>query len=184
MSDIAKDEASDLFSLVYDELRSIAAVQMSRMPPAGSTLQPTALVHEAWLRLGAEQSRWQSRAHFFFAAAEAMRHILIDRARQRRAIRHGGGGQRITLDEIEIPVDPDDDRVLALSEAIEKLSVDHPQVAMLAKLRCFAGFEVGEAAQMLGIPRATAYRRWLFARAWLHDELRPRDLHGGRRDCR
>ncbi len=175
MSNFAKEQAGDLFSSVYEELRRIAAAQMNRLPPAGSTLQPTALVHEVWLRLGAGRLDWQSQAHFFAAAAEAMRHILIDRARQRRAIRHGGGVQRIALDEIEIPVDPDDDeRLLVLDEAIEKLADSHPEIAMLAKLRCLAGFEVGEAAQMLGMPRATAYRKWLFARAWLHEELSPR----------
>jgi RNA polymerase sigma factor (TIGR02999 family) len=162
-----------LLPLVYEELRKIAATQMARQP-AGHTLQPTALVHEAWLRLGGEeQSAWVNRAHFLAAAAEAMRHILIDRARQRRALRHGGGQQRIHIEEIEIPIDTEDDeRLIAISEAVDKLAVDHADIAELVKLRCFTGLEITEAAIVLGIPRTTAYRRWLFARTWLFKELR------------
>lgn len=164
---------AELLPLVYEELRKIAAAQMARQP-AGHTLQPTALVHEAWLRLGGAQTpEWQNRAHFFAAAAEAMRHILIDRARQRRALRHGGGQQRIQVDEIDIPVDTEDDeRLLAISAAVDKLAAEHPEIAELVKLRCFAGLEITEAAQTLGVPRTTAYRRWLFARTWLYRELR------------
>lgn len=162
---------ADSLAELYDELRRIAAVQMAQRP-AGSTLQPTALVHEAWLRLGNTRAEWQSRAHFLAAAAEAMRHILIDRARQRRALRHGGGQQRVNIEEIEVPIDiEDDDRVIAISDAIDRLAVENPQVADLVKLRCFAGLEIGDAAKMLGIPRSTAYRRWDYARAWLHKEL-------------
>lgn len=166
-------QSIDHLPKVYQELRRIAAAQMARNP-SGCTLQPTALVHEAWLRLkGAQQLHWQSQVHFFAAAAEAMRHILIDRARQRRALRHGGGQQRIDVDEIEIPVDTaDDDKLLAINDAVDKLAVDHPDAADLVKLRCFVGLEVSEAAQALGIPRATAYRRWTFARTWLYKELR------------
>lgn len=161
---------SDVLPLVYYELRRIAAAQMSRNAP-GMTLQPTALVHEAWLRLGQER-QFESRTHFFAAAAEAMRHILIDRARQRRALRHGGGQQRIDITEIEVPVDTeDDDKLIAISEAIDKLALEHPQAADLAKLRCFAGLEITDAAKSLGIPRTTAYRRWVFARTWLFQEL-------------
>lgn len=160
---------------VYAELRRIATANMARMP-AGTTLQPTALVHEAWLRLGgSSKASWQSRAHFLAAAAEAMRHILIDRARQRSSMRHGGGQQRVDVDHIDIPVDTEDDeRLLAINAAVDKLTVEHPQIAELVKLRCFVGLEVAEAAKALNIPRATAYRRWEFARTWLYKELRNR----------
>jgi RNA polymerase sigma factor (TIGR02999 family) len=166
-------QVTALLPSVYEELRRIASTNMARMP-VSSTLQPTALVHEAWLRLGgAERASWQSRAHFLAAAAEAMRHILIDRARQRSAMRHGGKQQRIDIEYIEIPIDTeDDDRLLALSAAVDKLTVEHPQVAELVKLCCFVGLQVAEAAQVLNIPRATAYRRWTFARTWLYQELR------------
>ena len=169
----AKSQPSDLLPRVYAELRQLAAAQMARRP-SGCTLQPTALVHEAWIRLGgARQGEWRSRAHFFAAAAEAMRHILIDRARRRRAARHGGGQQRIDIQEIEIPINTeDDDQLLAINAAIDKLAIEHPEIAELVKLRCFAGLEVSEAARALGIPRTTAYRRWLFARTWLYQELR------------
>jgi RNA polymerase sigma factor (TIGR02999 family) len=162
-----------LLPSVYAELRRIANSNMARMP-AGTTLQPTALVHEAWLRLGgAQQASWQSRAHFLAAAAEAMRHILIDRARQRSAARHGGGQERVDVEHIDIPVDTEDDeRLLAINAALDKLTVEHPQIAELVKLRCFVGLEVAEAARALNIPRATAYRRWQFARTWLYKELR------------
>ena len=146
---------------------------MARMP-GGSTLQPTALVHEAWLRLGGtEKATWKSRAHFLAAAAEAMRHILIDRARQRSSMRHGGDQQRVDIEHIDIPVDTEDDeRLLAISAAVDKLTTEHPLIAELVKLRCFVGLEISEAARVLGIPRATAYRRWEFARTWLYRELR------------
>lgn len=166
-------EGTDLFSLAYGELRRIAAAQIARMPPVGSTLQPTALVHEAWIRFANQTSDWESRAHLLSAAAEAMRHILIDRARKRHAERNGGGQQRISVDEIDIPVNPEnDDAILAINDAIADLGIEYPDAALLANLRCFGGFEVNEAAQALGIPRATAFRRWHFARAWLYTYLR------------
>lgn len=168
-------DSTDLFSLAYAELRRIAAAQIARMPSAGSTLQPTALVHEAWIRFANQASDWESRAHLLSAAAEAMRHILIDRARKRNAARHGGGQHRINIAEMDIPVNPDnDDAILAINDAIANLGVEYPDAALLAKLRCFGGFEINEAAQALGIPRATAFRRWRFARAWLYAELRAR----------
>jgi RNA polymerase sigma factor (TIGR02999 family) len=173
MTDRKRDEANaaDLLPALYDELRRLAASQMSRGAP-GSTLQPTALVHEAWIRLGGDQRRFENKSHFFSAAAEAMRHILIDRARQRRALKHGGDQQRVDIQEIEIPVNQDDDdQVIAVSEAVDKLAREHPEIAELVKLRCFVGMEVNEAAQALGIPRTTAYRRWMFARTWLYKEL-------------
>jgi RNA polymerase sigma factor (TIGR02999 family) len=165
-------EIAVLLPSVYKELRRIAMANMARMP-AGSTLQPTALVHEAWLRLGGyEKSDWKGRAHFLAAAAEAMRHILIDRARQRSAVRHGGTQQRVDIDHIDIPIDTEDDeQLLAVNAALEKLALEHPQAAELVKLRCFVGLEIAEAARVLQIPRATAYRRWQFARTWLYQEL-------------
>jgi RNA polymerase sigma factor (TIGR02999 family) len=165
-------EIDAILPSVYKELRRIASANMGRMP-VGSTLQPTALVHEAWLRLGgSDKADWKSRGHFLAAAAEAMRHILIDRARQRRTMRHGGDQQRVDIEQIEIPIDTDDDeRVLAINAAVEKLTLEYPQIAELVKLRCFVGLEISEAARVLRIPRATAYRRWEFARTWLYKEL-------------
>jgi RNA polymerase sigma factor (TIGR02999 family) len=165
-------EIDAILPSVYKELRRIATANMGRMP-VGSTLQPTALVHEAWLRLGgSDKADWKSRGHFLAAAAEAMRHILIDRARQRRTLRHGGDQQRVDIEQIEIPIDTDDDeRVLAINAAVEKLTLEYPQIAELVKLRCFVGLEISEAARVLRIPRATAYRRWEFARTWLYKEL-------------
>jgi RNA polymerase sigma factor (TIGR02999 family) len=169
------EKITALLPSVYRELRRIANANMARMP-AGTTLQPTALVHEAWLRLGGSgKASWQSRAHFMAAAAEAMRHILIDRARQRSTMRHGGDRQRVDLEHIDIPIDTEDDeQVLAINAALDKLTIEHPQIAELVKLRCFVGLEVTEAARVLHIPRATAYRRWQFARTWLYQELRNR----------
>jgi RNA polymerase sigma factor (TIGR02999 family) len=165
-------EIDAILPSVYKELRRIATANMARMP-AGTTLQPTALVHEAWLRLGgSDKADWKSRGHFLAAAAEAMRHILIDRARQRRTVRHGGDQQRVDIEHIDIPIDTDDDeRVLAINAAIEKMTLEYPQIAELVKLRCFVGLEISEAARVLRIPRATAYRRWEFARTWLYQEL-------------
>jgi RNA polymerase sigma factor (TIGR02999 family) len=165
-------QTAALLPTVYRELRRIATANMARLP-GGTTLQPTALVHEAWLRLGGSaKASWKSRAHFLAAAAEAMRHILIDRARQRGAVRHGGDQQRVDIEQIDIPIDTqDDERLLAINTAIEKLTGEHPLIAELVKLRCFVGLEIAEAAKVLGIPRATAYRRWQFARTWLYREL-------------
>jgi RNA polymerase sigma factor (TIGR02999 family) len=165
-------EIDAILPSVYKELRRIATANMARMP-VGSTLQPTALVHEAWLRLGgSDKADWKSRGHFLAAASEAMRHILIDRARQRRTMRHGGDQQRVDIEHIDIPIDTEDDeRVLAINAAVEKLTLEYPQIAELVKLRCFVGLEITEAARVLRIPRATAYRRWEFARTWLYQEL-------------
>ncbi len=147
-------EIDAILPSVYKELRRIATANMGRMP-VGSTLQPTALVHEAWLRLGgSDKADWKSRGHFLAAAAEAMRHILIDRARQRRTMRHGGDQQRVDIEHIEIPIDTDDDeRVLAINAAVEKLTLEYPQIAELVKLRCFVGLEISEAARVLRIPQ-------------------------------
>lgn len=168
-----EEQAGDLLPNVYDELRKLAAAQMSRGPEP-TTLQPTALVHEAWLRLGGvEQPGWQNRAHFFAAAAEAMRHILIDRARRRRAVRHGGDQIRLNVEDVDLAAQTqdDDERLLVLDEAIQRLAAEHPRMAELVKLRCFAGFDINQAAHTLNISRATAHRWWLFARSWLHREL-------------
>ena len=165
--------AEQLLTLVYDQLRKLAAGKMAR-EAAGQTLQPTALVHEAWLRLGGDQQPvWENRAHFFASAAEAMRRILIDRARSRLAQRHGGGLHRLNVDDLELAADPDDDLVLAVNDALEKFALVEPQKAVLVKLRYFAGLTVGEAAQTLGISEPTAKRWWAYARAWLMQEMRP-----------
>lgn len=167
--------AEDLLPLVYAELRQLAAAKMAREQP-GMTLQPTALVHEAWLRLtggGAEArvGRWESRAHFFGAAAEAMRRILIDRARSKQACRHGGGLERAQLDELEIPERAGDEVLLGVSDALAALEREDPKSAELVKLRFFSGLGVEEAALALGISERTARRSWRFARAWLRDAL-------------
>jgi RNA polymerase sigma factor (TIGR02999 family) len=165
--------AEDLLPLVYDELRRIAANQMANEAP-GQTLQPTALVHEAWLRLGGSDAPgFQNRAHFFGAAAEAMRRILIERARRRLAAKRGGGVVAVELDEIAIPSPvADDDQLLAVNEALEKFAALDPRKAELVKLRYFVGMSFDEAATSLGIAVPTAKQWWAYARAWLTVELR------------
>ncbi len=163
--------ADRLLPLVYQELRRIAAAKMAR-ESANLTLQPTALVHEAWLRLGGEaQADWQNRRHFLAAAAEAMRRILIDRARQRQAVRHGGGLERVDFDGVEIPGAPPDDRILALGEALERLAAASPEKAELVKLRYFTGLTLEEVAEAMGISHAMAKRWWSFSRVWLLREM-------------
>ena len=165
--------ADQLLPLVYDELRQLAAQKMARESP-GQTLQPTALVHEAWLRLGGDrQPAWQNRAHFFGAAAEAMRRILIDRARSRQALRHGGGQERIDVDDLELAAAAaNDNQLLAVHDALDKLATQDPRKAELVKLRYFAGMTIEEAALALGISEPTAKRWWTFARTWLFQEIR------------
>jgi|SRR5579859_2580371 len=164
--------AEKLLPLVYEELRKLAASKMARESP-GQTLQPTALVHEAWLRLsGGEGHVWNNRAHFFSAAAEAMRRILIESARRRKAIRHGGGQVRMDIQEIELAVPAGDDQLLAIDEALERFSTVDGQKAELVKLRYFIGMTIEEAARALGISEATAKRWWEYARAWLYTEVR------------
>jgi RNA polymerase sigma factor (TIGR02999 family) len=163
--------ANDVISLVYQELRRLAAAKMAR-EPSGRTLQPTALVHEAWLRLGGDQQPdWENRRHFFGAASEAMRRILIERARHRRAERHGGGLQRTELDESALATGNSDEQVLAVHEALEKLSALDAAKAELVKLRYFVGLSVEEAAAVLKISVPTAVRWWAFARVWLFEEI-------------
>ena len=165
--------AAELLPLVYDELRKLASSKMAG-EAAGHTLQPTALVHEAWLRLGGDdQPTWQSRAHFFSAAAEAMRRILVDRARRRLAAKRGGGDVAVDLDEIDLPSPiADDDQLLAVNEALEKFAALDPRKAELVKLRYFVGLSFDEASATLGIAVPTAKQWWAYARAWLTVELR------------
>jgi RNA polymerase sigma factor (TIGR02999 family) len=164
--------AQELLPLVYGELRKLAACRMAHEQP-GQTLQPTALVHEAWLRLaGGQQQTWSGRAHFFGAAAEAMRRILIDRARSKQAVRHGAGLERLDVAELELAAPASDDQMLAVDEALNRLAVAHPQKAELVKLRFFAGMSLEEAASVLGISEATAKRWWAYARAWLFCQIK------------
>ena len=162
--------AEELLPLVYEELRKLAAHKMAH-EAVGQTLQPTALVHEAWLRLvGKENPKFESRAHFFAAAAEAMRRILIDRARRAHRVRHGGGLKRVELqDDVQSVLQ--DEQILALDEALTKLAGIRPQAAQLVQLRFFAGLTVEEAAPIVGISPRTARRLWAFARAWLRREM-------------
>ena len=164
--------ASQLLPLVYAELRNLAAQRLVQEKP-GQTLQPTALVHEAYLRLvgPTDARRWNDRGHFFAAAAEAMRHILVDNARRKRRVKHGGGRHRVPLDDA-VPAPPaSEDDLLALDEALTRLAAEDPEAAQVVQLRYFAGLSVEEAAESLGMSRATAYRHWTFARAWLLQEL-------------
>ena len=166
--------AEELLPLVYDELRKLAAHKMSQEAP-GNTLQPTALVHEAWLRLVGEQNpKFANRAHFFAAAAEAMRRILIDNARRKRAARHGGGQQRVDVEQVQIVSSTDDDQLLAVNEALDKLAAQRKPEAELVKLRYFVGMTLEEAAQVLGISARTADNYWAHARAWLFREIKNR----------
>jgi RNA polymerase sigma factor (TIGR02999 family) len=165
--------SADLLPLVYEQLRALAARKM-RHERSDQTLQATALVHEAYLRLvdekgdGVEQQQWKCRWHFFAAAAEAMRRILVDNARRRGRLKRGGGRQRASLEEMELLVDDPPDDLLALDEALNQLAEKHPGKAQLVKLRYFAGLTTEEAAQALGISVRTAGRDWAYARAWLY----------------
>lgn len=164
--------AARLLPLVYRELRQLAAARMAH-EPAGHTLQPTALVHEAWIRLGADrQPEWKSRAHFFAAAAEAMRRILIDSARRRLAQRRGGRQERLDIDDLDFPLAAEDTRLLRLNEALEKFALSEPEKAELVKLRYFVGLTLEESARALNIAEPTARRWWVYSRAWLIDEVR------------
>jgi RNA polymerase sigma factor (TIGR02999 family) len=164
--------ADKLLELVYDELRQLATQRMALESP-GQTLQPTALVHEAWLRLvGSEAPTFQNRAHFFGAAAEAMRRILIDRARRRMTLRHGGGYQRVDLDECAAVTAEADDQLMAVHEALEILARDHPHQANVVKLRYFGGWTLEETAQILGLSVSTVRNYWAFSRAWLLQQIR------------
>jgi RNA polymerase sigma factor (TIGR02999 family) len=170
--------ADRLFPLVYDELRKLAAEKMAQEKP-GQTLQATALVHEAYLRLVSVQKaqHWDSRGHFFAACAEAMRRILIDQARRRRSQKRGGGMRRVDLDAgalLAAPQDQADDDLLALDDALRQFEAEEPLKARLVKLRYFAGLSLQEAAEALGISVATAKRHWIYARSWLYGKVRSR----------
>jgi RNA polymerase sigma factor (TIGR02999 family) len=165
------EAAERLLPLVYEELRKLAAQKMAH-EQAGQTLQATALVHEAWLRLGGDdQPAWQNRAHFFAAAAEAMRRILIDNARRKKFLRHGGGAERLPLDGLELAAGMADEQLLALHEALDRLAEHDAQKAELVKLRFFAGLTNEQAAQVLGVSEPTVKRHWAYARAWLFREM-------------
>ena len=168
-----KDKAaSELLPLVYEELRRLAAYKLGKEAP-GQTLQPTALVHEAWLRLSrAPDQSWQNRTHFFRTAAECMRRILIDNARRKQQIRHGGGQQRVELDGLELPDNFDHERLLEVNEALDRLAIQDSTKAEVVKLRFFAGLENREIAELLGVSERTVERAWRFAKAWLLAELR------------
>jgi RNA polymerase sigma factor (TIGR02999 family) len=164
--------ADQLLPLVYDELRQLAALRLAREKP-GQTLQATALVHEAYLRLvGADPKQpWDNRGHFFAAAAEAMRRILVEKARRKGRIRHGGGSRRVDLLDIEVAAPANGDQVLLLDEALTRLAAARPQAAELVKLRFFSGMTVEEAASIVGLSPRTARRLWVFARAWLRRNM-------------
>jgi RNA polymerase sigma factor (TIGR02999 family) len=164
-----RQAAADLLPLVYEELRKLAAVKMAAEAP-GHTLDATALVHEAYLRLVGGQP-FDGRGHFFAAAAEAMRRILVNHARDRRRLKRGGGRHRVDLDRLTVPASASDDDLLGLDEALDRLAKEYPAAAELVKLRFFAGMTLGEAADALGLPRRTADRHWAFARAWLAEAL-------------
>ena len=165
--------AAELLPLVYDELRQLATARLADEKP-GQTLQATALVHEAYLRLvdGDRARRWESRAHFFAAAAEAMRRLLIDQARRKRRPKHGGGRTRVSLDEALCLGETPDDDLLALDEALQRLAREEPAKAELVKLHYFAGLSLEEAGRALGVSHRTAKRHWAYARAWLYAAIR------------
>ena len=166
--------AGELLPLVYEELRRLAAQKMAH-EASGHTLQPTALVHEAWLRLarsGAEH--WNSRGHFFGAAAEAMRRILTERARKKARVRHGGTLERVDLEHVTVAAQDSDEIVLVIHEALDKLAGESPQKAEIVKLRYFVGMEHAEIAEALGIAEPTVRRHWAYARSWLYAELKAR----------
>lgn len=163
--------ADELLNLVYEELRRLAALKMARQPP-GQTLQATALVHEAWLKISSgENYAFQNRAHFFSAAAEAMRCILIDIARRKQSQRHGGGVEKVEFEDIEISAPAPDDQLLAVHEALIKFAATHPAEADVVKLRYFVGLTNEEVAQVQGISVATVKNYWNFSRAWLFTEI-------------
>jgi RNA polymerase sigma factor (TIGR02999 family) len=163
--------AHDLLPLVYEELRLLAAQKLSHETP-GQTLQATALVHEAYIRLvGGDGQDWDNRRHFFSAAAEAMRRILIENARRKKNLKRGGAFQRVDLEQADIPTKISSDTLIALNEALNTLEEENPEIAELVKLRYFVGLTVEQAAETLKINRRTAYRYWAYARARLHQEL-------------
>jgi RNA polymerase sigma factor (TIGR02999 family) len=179
LSDLAggnAQAATQLLPLVYDELRKLAALRMAQEVP-GHTLDATALVHEAYLRLvgPADIARWENRGHFFAAASEAMRRILVDAARRKQTEKHGGHHRRVELPDVPAKPEADDERLLALDEALTQFATEDPIAARVVELRHFAGLSIEEAAAVLGLSRATAYRHWTYARAWLRDAISKAD---------
>jgi RNA polymerase sigma factor (TIGR02999 family) len=167
----SRSAASELLPLVYDDLRRLAASKLAGEAP-GQTLQATALVHEVWLRLASNpESQWQDRTHFLATAAEAMRHILIDKARRKHRLRHGGALARVNVDDLDLASTSDDDTLVRVDEALAKFAAEDPVKAELVKLRYFVGLSVPEAAATLGMSDSTAKRAWAYARAWLYEEL-------------
>ncbi len=167
--------AQELLPLVYDELRRLAAAKMAREAP-GQTLQPTELVHESWLRLGGDQQpNWENRAHFFAAAGEAMRRILIEKARRRQRLRHGGALERVELDAFELSAPEEDERLLAVHECLDKLAHADPIKANVVKLRFFVGLTDREIAEALGVSERTVERHWAYAKVWLLEAVRSQD---------
>ena len=172
LDDANPHAAEELLPLVYDELRKLAACKMASESP-DHTLQPTALVHEAWLRLAGNQAgaHFANRAHFFAAAAEAMRRILIDRARRKSAEKRGRNPERLDLEKLDLAADADHDTLILVDDSLEKLAMEDAQAAEIVKLRFFGGLTLEEAGQVLGFSERTAKRCWAFARAWLYDEI-------------
>lgn len=169
--------AEELLPLVYGELRQLAAKRMASQP-AGHTLQATALVHEAWLRLFDGNARvWQNRAHFFRAAAQAMRHILIERARSKMSRKHGNRPKYVSIDDVDVADEPPEERVLLIDEALERLQKKHAELAQVVMLKFFAGLTNAEVAEMTGVTERTIQNKWAFAKAWLlkniEDEMNP-----------
>ena len=163
--------AEELLPLVYTELRRLAAQKMSQQPP-GHTLQATALVHEAWLKLaGREHGSWNNQQHFFRAAAEAMRQVLVDRARAKQRLKRGAAPQRVNLDEVDLATEAEPETLLVVDEALQALERQQPDKAELVKLRFYIGLSVAETARMLGISEKTVKRRWIHTRAWLYQEI-------------
>ncbi|HTL57390.1 MAG TPA: ECF-type sigma factor [Candidatus Limnocylindrales bacterium] len=168
----AQKPAEELLPQVYEELRRLAAFKLANETP-GQTLQTTALVHEAWLRLaGNKDSHWQSNYHFLAAAAEAMRHILIDNARRKNRVRHGKGLIRVNLDSVDLASQTDGETLLRVDDALGKLALEDPAKAELVKLRYFVGLSIPKAAAALGLSESSAKRAWAYARAWLYEELK------------
>ena len=164
----------ELLPLVYEELRLLAAQKLSHEPP-GQTLQATALVHEAYLRLvGDEPQNWMGRGHFFAAAAEAMRRVLVDNARRKQAYKRGGDRQRLPLEALDVAARATPEEIVALDDALTALAKEDAQAAQIVKLRLFAGLSMDQAAEMIGVSRATAYREWTYARAWLRSRIHER----------
>ena len=165
------EAAEQLLPLVYDELRKLASAKMAQQSP-GQTLQATALVHEAWLKLtGNETSTWRNRQHFFRAAAEAMRHILVDRARAQQRAKRGGGLVPINLEDVDVATNAEPDTLLLVDEAVQRLAAEHPDNAELVKLRFYAGLTIEQTAQAMGLSEKTVKRHWIHARAWLFREI-------------